>query len=94
MFYFNLGWGEIATPIAVTKDILVTLAAINFLFKINFGLKVDLIICIGAFTFGISLGLILKFSGMSDYANKLSNSINPEMKLINKIAKHLGIIHD
>ena len=91
MFYFNLGWSELATPIAVLRDIGLTLTFLDVLFKINFGWRIDALICVFGFVFFLAFGILLKKTGMSDYTNRLNNSINPELKLINDIAKKLNV---
>lgn len=91
MFYFNLGWGDLAAPIAVVRDIAIVLTFAKLVLNISFGLLINIAICFFTFSIFILIGFILKFSGMSDYATKIGNSVNPELKKINKIAEHLGI---
>lgn len=91
MFYFNLGYSEFSTPVSVVKDLALVLTFLNIVFKINFGWKIDVLACMFVFATFTGVGLILKKSGMSDFANRISNSVNPEIKKINKIAEKLGI---
>jgi len=91
MFFFGLGWNEFATPIAVVRDIAVVLTFAKLVLNINFGWKIDGLICLGSFVLFIFIGWILKLTGMSDFATKLGNSVNPELKLVRKIAEKLDV---
>lgn len=82
MFYFNLAWGEVSTPLAVVRDIGIILTFLKILFNISFGWKIDALLCLIVFILFTILGIVLKKTGMSDYQNKLNNSINPEISLI------------
>jgi len=91
MFLFSLGFSELATPIAVVRDVGIILAALDILFHIHFSFITDVIICVVSFGVFILLGFILKTSGMSMFATKVNNSVSPEMQLIRQIAKKLNI---
>jgi hypothetical protein len=85
MFFFSLGWNEFATPIAVVRDIAVILTFGKLVLNINFGWRADALICLLSGLIFILVGFILKATGMSDYANRVSNSVNPQVMLIEKI---------
>jgi hypothetical protein len=85
MFYFSLGWNEFATPIAVVRDIAVILTFAKLVLNISFGWKFDALICLLSGLVFILVGFILKATGMSDYATRVSNSVNPQLMLIEKI---------
>lgn len=85
MFYFSLGWNEFATPIAVIRDIAVILTFAKLVLNISFGWKIDALICFLSGLIFILVGFILKATGMSDYATRVSNSVNPQLMLIEKI---------
>lgn len=91
MFYFGLGYSEVSNVISLCKDIAIILGFAALVLKIHISLKEILGLGIVAFIGFCCLGLILKKTGMSDYAVKTSNNVNPEMKLIRKIAKQLNI---
>ena len=91
MFYFSLGWSEFATPIAVVRDIAVILTFAKLVLNISFGWKIDALICFLSGLIFILVGFVLKATGMSDYANRVSNSINPQVMLIEKIAEKLDV---
>ena len=85
VYFFNLGYGEVATPIAVVRDIGITLGLLKWLFNISFGWKWDTLICIVCFLIFYLIGRILVETNMTQFGNKLSNSYNPEISLLNKI---------
>ncbi len=91
MFYFGLGWNELATPIAVTRDIAIILTFAKLVLNISFGWKIDALICLISGLIFVFVGWILKKTGMSDYATRVGNSINPQVMLIEKIAEKLEI---
>ncbi len=91
MFYFGLGFAEVSNLVSLTKDIAIILGFLVLVFKWHIGIKETVLLAVGSFLGFVALGIILKESGMSDYATRMSNSINPELKLIRKIAKHLNI---
>ncbi len=91
LFYFNLGYSEVSTTISMVKDCAIILGFIILALKINLPIPVTISIFVILFLGFILLGFILKKTGMSDYANKMGNSVNPEVKLINKIAEKLGV---
>lgn len=91
MWLFSLGFGELGTPIAVVRDIGIVLTVLDLLFKIKFSIMVDILICLGAFVFFIGVGYLLKVSGMADYQQDLGNSVNPQIRLLGKIAESLNI---
>lgn len=91
MFYFQLGYSEVNSLVSLVKDMFILLGFAVIIFKIHLSAFVTMIICVVAFLIFVLIGIILKKSGMSDYAIKTSNSVNPELKLVRKIAKHLGI---
>lgn len=70
MFYFGLGFNELAIPIAVVRDIGIVLTILDVLFKIHWGLKIDALICIASFGFFILLGYVLKQTKMSEFATQ------------------------
>ena len=85
MFYFGLGWNEFATPIAVTRDIAVILTFAKLVLNISFGWRIDALICLLSGLLFVLVGLLLKKSGMADYASRVSNGVNPQLMLIEKI---------
>lgn len=91
MFYFGLGFNEVANLVNLVKSVLIILAGLVYLFHLNLSVPSIVTICIVSFVGCIVLGLILQVTGMADYANQVSNNINPEMKLIRQIAKALNI---
>jgi fatty acid desaturase len=91
MFFFNIGWSEVATPIAVVRDIAIVLTFAKLVLNIGFGWKTDILICVISGLIFVLVGWVLKVTGMSDFATKMGNSVNPELKMINKISEHLGI---
>jgi hypothetical protein len=91
MFYWNLGYSEFSTPIAVLRDIGITLTVLKILFKISFGIVTDILICTVTFLIFYAIGKILVANHMTQFQNKLSNSYNPELAAVRKIAEHLGI---
>ncbi len=91
LFYFNLGYGEVSTSVSMVKDIAILLGFVVLVFKINLSIPVTVAIFTSMFLGFILLGFILKKTGMSDYATKMGNSVNPELKLVRKIAKKLEI---
>jgi len=90
IYYWNLGYGEFATPIAVVRDIGITLGLLKWLFNLSFGWKWDVVICIVCFLAFYIIGRILVGTKMIQFSNKLSNSYNPELVLINKIWEKLN----
>lgn len=91
MFYFSLGYNEVNAPISLVKDLLIVIGFVVVVFKIQLSIVVSVLICLGAVVGFTILGFILKHTGMSDFSVKVSNSVNPELKLINKIADKLGV---
>ncbi len=91
MFYFTLGYGEVNGLAMLGKDIAILLGFAVVVFKIHLDIIQAVGIGVGSFLLFIIIGVILKATGMSDYTSKLGNSINPELKLVRKIAKHLGV---
>lgn len=89
LFYFNLGYGEVVGIVNQVKDVAIIIGFLVLVLKVHINLKTSIIICIVSFGLFTLIGCILKFSGMSDYANKLSNSINPEIKMIPEILKEI-----
>jgi hypothetical protein len=91
MFYYGLGYSEVSSTISMVKDVAILLGFVVVVFKINLSILVTVIIFTAMFLAFILLGYILKKTGMSDYATKMSNSVNPELKLVREIAKKLEI---
>jgi len=91
LFYFQLGYGEVSSFVSLAKDIAIILGFLALVLHFHISLLATIGFGIGAFLLFTGLGLILKKSGMSDYATKTSNSVNPELQLVRKIAKHLNI---
>lgn len=91
MFYFNLGFSEISNLVNLVKSVLIIVAGLVYLFRFNLSISTITMICVVSFLGCIGLGFILKLTGMADYATKFSNDINPELKLIRKIANHFNI---
>ena len=94
MFYFSLGYGEVNGIISMVKDIVIILGFMVLVFKVHLGIWHTVLLAIGCFAAFILLGAVLKHTGMSDFATKVNNSVNPELKLINRIAEKLGIVND
>lgn len=94
MFYFGMGYSEVNGVITLAKDLAILLGFMVLIFKIHLGIITTLLIGFVSFLIFIAIGVVLKASGMKDYAIKLDNSVNPEIKLINKIADKLGINKD
>lgn len=90
LFYFNLGYGEVVGIVNQVKDVAIIIGFLVLVLKVHVSLKASIIICVATFALFTLIGWILKLSGMSDYANKLSNSINPEIKMIPEILKKLN----
>lgn len=91
MFYFGLGYSEVSNIVSMVKDVAIILTASVLIFKVHLSVAGTVLVCLGSFIGFTVIGLILKKSGMSDYATKLSNSISPELQNINKIVEHLKI---
>lgn len=91
LFYFGLGWNELSAPIVVVRDIGLILAFLKLLFGINLSWKVDIGLCVTVFIGFTALGIILKKTGMSDYMTEINNSVNPQLKKLDLIAKKLNI---
>lgn len=91
MFFFGLGFGEVAALIGLVKDILILLGAMVLLFKFHFGIVTTILICVVIFISFVGFGIVLYKTGLSAFGIQTTNSINPELQLIRKIAKHLGI---
>lgn len=91
MFYFILGYGEVAGIVNLVKDVAIILAAVVLIFKVHLGIKVSVLISLGSFLIFTVFGIILKKSGTADYTARMNNSVNPELKLIRKIAEKLKI---
>ena len=91
MFYFNMGYGEFSTPLAVIKDVGIILALFTVLLKVDFSWLTDIIICLSVIVGFVLIGIGLKLNGLADFNQRIGNSINPEIKLINKIAEKLEI---
>lgn len=91
MFYFNLGYGEVSGIISMVKDIAIILGFAVLVFHFKLSVLSTIIICFTAFAAFILTGLVLKATGMSDFSNRMNNSVNPELKLINKIADKLDV---
>jgi len=94
MFYFQLGYGEVSSTASMIKDIAILLGFAVIVFKIQLSLRETLLISAVTFLIFILIGVILKKTGMSDFTTRMSNSVNPELKLVRKIAKHLGVEED
>lgn len=91
LFYFSLGYGEVSNLVSLMKDIVIILGFASLVLRVHVSIRETVGLGIIAFCGFTLLGWLLKQSGMSDYAVKTSNNVNPEMKLIRKIAKHLNI---
>jgi hypothetical protein len=91
MFYYGLGYNEVSSLISMVKDVAILLGFVVVVFKINLSILVTVIIFSTMFLTFILLGYILKKTGMSDYATRMNNSVNPELKLVRKIAEKLDI---
>lgn len=91
MFFFNLGYGEVSNLVSAAKDIAILLGFAVLVFKIHLGVKSSIIIGVVGFLGFTTIGVILKATGMSDYANHLSNSVNPQIRLLDKIAEKMGV---
>jgi hypothetical protein len=91
LFYFGLGYSEVSNFVSLAKDIAIILGFLALVLHWHIGLAATLGLGLGSFALFTLLGLVLKKSGMSDYAVKTSNSVNPELQLVRKIAKHLNI---
>ncbi len=91
LFYFGLDYGEVSSFVSLAKDLAIILGFLALVLHFHIGLEVTALLAVGSFLLFVALGFLLKKSGMSDYAVKTSNSVNPEMQLIRKIAKHLNI---
>ncbi len=91
---FGWGFGLVSNVLGLIRDIGTALLVLALLFGIKFGVRWDIAIGIITFCLFVGLGEILKRKGLLDYATKLSNSVNPELKLIRKIANHLEIDND
>lgn len=94
MFYYGLGYGEVSNTISMVKDVAILLGFIVVVFHVKLTVPVTVAIFAFMFLAFILLGFILKVTGMSDYATKMNNSVNPELKLVRKIANYLGIKED
>ena len=92
MFLFNIGYGELVNLIAIGRDLAIILAFLDINLKINLGWRIDIGLFCLCFLIFVVLGLILKQTGMTDYNNMISNSVNPEIRLVNEIARKMGII--
>ena len=91
LFYFSLGFNEFSTPIAVVRDIAVILTFAKLVLNISFGWKIDALICLISGLIFILIGCVLKITGMSDYAVKVNNSINPQLKKLDLMATKMGV---
>ena len=94
MFYFGLGFAEVNNTLSLVKDIIIVLGYGVLALHIHLNLWATVGICVLAFFSFLLLGFILKQSGLSDYQTKLTNSINPEVKLIPDIIKRLERIEN
>lgn len=92
MFYYGLGYNEVSSLISMVKDVAILIGFVVVVFKINLSIPVTVSIFTCMFLGFILLGFILKKTGMSDYATKMNNSVNPELKLVIKIAEKLNVL--
>lgn len=88
---YSWGYGLVSSVLDLMRNIATALVFLALLFKINFGIKGDILIGLLAFFVFVGLGEWLKVKGYLDYAAKMGNSVNPELKKINQIAEHLGV---
>ncbi len=79
---FNWGFGLVSSVLAMIRDIGTVLLVFALLFGIKFGIKWDIAIGIISFVIFVGIGEFLKLKGYLDYATKLGNSVNPELKEI------------
>jgi hypothetical protein len=91
MFFFNLGFNEVANMVSLVKDLAILIGFGVLVLKFHISLLNTILIAIATFLLFIGYGILLKITGMSDYQNRITNSVNPELKKINAIAKHLGV---
>ncbi len=91
VYFFGLGYAEISTPFDIVYKGSVILASLKILFKIEFSLLTDIIFCLVAYLLLFGVGKILTITKMTQYANRLSNSYNPELRLVRKIAEQLNV---
>lgn len=79
---FGWGFGLVAAPLGLVRD----LGTVSLILVFLLGIKLTLLqnVLIGILSFGglITLGEWLKRRGYLDYATRLGNSVNPELKEI------------
>ncbi len=79
---FNWGFGLVSSILSLVRDIGTVLLVLALLFGIKLNHVVEIGIGPVAFIAFVGLGEILKRHGYLDYATKLGNSVNPEIKEI------------
>ena len=99
MFYFNLGYGEVAGLTNLVKDSAIILGFFSIVLHDKMTLTEAVSIYLVAFITLMVGGIILKRTHMADFASRTNNSINPQVmtiedeleKKLDIIIKHLGI---
>lgn len=87
MFLFGQGFSEVSAIVGLVKDVAIILLAVNLVFKVDLGIVWTGVICFVSFWLFVLLGFVLKNSGMLDYGQMISNSINPQIRKIDEIEK-------
>ncbi len=79
---FNWGFGLVSSVLALIRDVGTVLLVLALVFGIKLNHAVEIGIGPVAFIAFVGLGEVLKRRGYLDYATKLGNSVNPEIKEI------------